>query len=133
MALATQADVAARLGRQLSAGELPRVDALVFDASALVVGYCRQDFEPAPYPATVAGVVARMAARVMAQGDVVPGLESTTEGAGPFSRGFKYGGGSSGDVWLSATDKVMLRAYRLGGGLTSVQLVGDRYDITPEA
>lgn len=133
MALATQEDVEARLGRDLDASEELRAPSLLDDASALVIGYCRQDFEPAPYPTSVAGVVARMVARALSQGSITPGLESATENAGPFSRGFKYGGGSSGDVWLSATDKTMLRGYRLGGGLTSVQLVGERYNITPEA
>jgi hypothetical protein len=132
MALATQADVVARLGRELDASETTRLSSLLEDASALVVGYARQDFEPAPYPTAVVGVVARMVTRVLSQGDIVPGLESTTEGAGPFSRGFKYGGGSSGDVWLSAADKSMLRPYRLGGGLTSVRLAGERYNVTPE-
>lgn len=133
MALATQADVEARLGRELAESEASKATSLLDDASALVVGYCRQDFEPAPYPTAVSGVVARIVIRTLGQGEIAPGVESTTEGAGPFSRGFKYAGGSSGEVFLTATDKMMLRAYRLGGGLTSVQLIGDRYDITPEA
>lgn len=129
MALATVADVEVRLGRQLSASELPSVEALILDAETLVVGYCRQEFDPVTCPTAVVVVIARMAARVVKQGDIVPGLESATEGAGPFSRGFKYGGGSSGDVWLSAADKMMLRPHRKGGGLASVQLVGERYNI----
>ena len=132
MALATQADVEARLARDLTDAELTRLPSLIDDASALVIGHCGQAFESDPVPAPVSGVVARIVARLLAQGDVTPGLESTTEASGPFSRGFKYGGGSSGDVWLSATDKTMLRPYRLGGGLSSVRLVGDRYDITPD-
>lgn len=131
MALATQADVVARLGRDLSGPEAARLPSLLADATALVAGYLGRDYTPEAYPAPVAGVVARMVVRLLAQGDVTPGLESTTEAAGPFSRGFKYGGGSSGDVYLSATDKTMLKPYRLGGGLSSVQLVGDRYEITP--
>ena len=131
MALATQADVEARLGRDLTEAEAARLPSLLGDASVLVAGYLGREYAPELYPAPVAGVVARMVARVLAQGAVTPGLESTTEAAGPFSRGFKYGGGSSGDVYLSATDKTMLRPYRLGGGLSSVQLVGDRYDVTP--
>ena len=133
MALATQVDVEARLARALTDAEVTRLPSLLDDASALVIGYCGQAFEPDPVPSPVSGVVARMVARLLAQGEVTPGLESTTEAAGPFSRGFKYGGGSSGDVYLSATDKTMLRPYRLGGGLSSVQLVGERYSITPEA
>lgn len=133
MALATQEDVEARLARDLTEAEAARLPSLLDDASALVAGYLGRTYTPELYPAPVAGVVARMVARLLAQGDVTPGLESATETSGPFSRGFKYGGGSSGDVWLSATDKTMLRPYRLGGGLSSVQLVGDRYSITPSA
>lgn len=132
MALATVADVEVRLGRQVSASDLPGVEALILDASAMAAGYCRQDFDPDAVPDAVVGVVSRMVARAILQGDITPGLESTTETAGPFSRGFKYGGGSSGDVWLSAADKMMLRPHRLGGGLSSVQMVGERYNITPE-
>lgn len=133
MALATQVDVEARLGRDLDVGETARLDALLDDASALVIGHCGQDFEPSPYPAPVTGVVARMVSRLFAQGEVTPGMESFTEGAGPFNRGFKFGGGSSGDVFLSAADKTMLRPCRLGGGMRSVGIVGDRYEIAPDA
>jgi hypothetical protein len=130
MALATQADVEAALGRVLSASEVERVEFLLARSSGLVIGYTGQDFEPAPYPEAVTSVAASVVARLFQQGEIPVGLESTTEGAGPFSRGYKYGGGSSGEVWLSAADKLILRPYRRGSGLTSVQLVGERYKIT---
>lgn len=46
-ALATKADLAARLGRDITCDEDARLDALLADASALVRGYTGQDFGPA--------------------------------------------------------------------------------------
>lgn len=46
MALATIADVEARLGRPLTAGELPKAQAWLEDASALFVQRAVQQFEP---------------------------------------------------------------------------------------
>lgn len=133
MALATPEDVRAALGRDLSASETERVEFLLSRASGLVVGYTGQDFEPAPYPDAVVAVVASVVARLLQQEVASPvGVESTTEAAGPFSRGYKFAGGSSGEVWLSAADKLILKPYRVGGGLTSVRLVGDRFNITPD-
>lgn len=128
MALATQDDVEARLGRDLTESEGVQVEAALDDASAAVVGYCRQDFEPEPYPTAVVGVVAKMVARGFARGSVAAGF---TQGqtVGPFA--VQYGAGTAtGDVWLTAADKLALRPYRRGGGMSSVQLVGDRYAIT---
>lgn len=131
MALATQADVEARLGRALTADEATRIPSLLDDASALVIGWTGQDFEPAPYPDAVIGVVGGMVARAVnaaALGPVMPEQQA----AGPFSVRYPTAA-TSGDVWLSASDKIKLRPHRRGGGLTSVQMVGDRYDITPDA
>lgn len=128
MALATQVDVEAALGRPLTAAEGLRVESLLTRASALVIGFTGQDFEPAPYPATVTAVVADMAGRVFTNAaSALSDVEQ--QAAGPFSVKFSTGSTSS-SLWLTAADKMMLRPYRLGGGLSSVQLVGDRYDIT---
>lgn len=130
MALATQEDVEAVLGRPLSESETARAESLLRRASALVIGYTGQDFEPAPYPETVVEVTASMAARAVDTASAAPaGVEQQTQG--PFSVRFSSAA-SSGGPWLSASDKIMLRPHRLGGGLTSVQLVGERYDITPD-
>ena len=40
---------------------------------------------------------------------------------------------STGSPWLSKADRMALRPYRCGGGLTSVQFVSERYKITPES
>lgn len=131
MALATQADVEARLGRALEASEAARLPSLLSDTSALVIGYCGQDFEPAPYPEPVTGVVAKAVARLLLAGSsAVPFAEQ--QAAGPFSVRLSSGA-ASGDAWLTAADKLALRPYRLGGGLTTVGLVGARYEITEGA
>jgi len=125
MPLASQSDVAARLGRQLTTTELDRLPSLIDDASAMVVGYCGQDFEPGPVPVAVVGVVAKAVARVIAR--ATAGTEFTDQQtAGPFSVRFSAPA-SSGDVWLTAADKLALRPHRVGGGLRSVQSVGNRY------
>jgi hypothetical protein len=131
VALAAQPDVEARLRRDLSDAEFQSIDADLDDASAAVIGYCRQDFEPAPYPAAVVGVVAKMVARSYARSAAGDGAFVEQRNAGPF--GVRYSAGTSvGDVWLTAGDKLTLRPYRRGGGMTSVQLVGERYDILAE-
>lgn len=128
-ALAQVSDVEARLGRPLDESETARAAAILDDASATVIGYCGQDFEPAPYPSPVVGVVAKMAARALLAAQNAGGLVQQ-QMAGSFM--VQYSSAStSGDVWLTAADKLALRPHRLGGGLTSVQLVGERYEIKP--
>lgn len=132
MALATQQDVEARLRRDLTAAEELSIAADLADASAAVIGYCRQDFEPAPYPAAVVGVVAKMVARSYARTAAGPGPFAEHNTAGPF--GVRYSASSSvGDSWLTAGDRLALRPYRRGGGMVSVGLVGARYEITDES
>lgn len=131
MALATVADVEARLGRPLTVAEETRLPSLLDDASAVVIGYTRQDFEPNPYPSAVVGVVAKMVARSYGRSGAVGGEFAEQQNAGPFA--VRYSSASSeADVWLTAADKLALRPHRLGGGLSSVQAVGDRYNTSAD-
>lgn len=130
MALAATSDVEARLGRPLETTEVARVEALLDDASAAVIGYCRQDFAVPPVPTAVAGVVAKMAARALQSAAGTGGGFIQNQTAGPFGVQFSAAA-TTGDVWMTAADKLALRPHRLGGGLTSVQFVGERYEITP--
>lgn len=127
MALATQTDVEARLGRLATAAEAARLPSLLTDASAAVIGYCGRDFEPAPYPETVTGVVAKMVVRTLLAGEANAFVDQ--QSAGPFSVRYNVNA-SSGDVYLTKADKLALRPHRFGGGLSSIGLVGDRYCIT---
>jgi hypothetical protein len=131
MALAEQEDVEARLRRDLTTAEALSIDADLEDASAEVIGYCGQDFEPSPYPLVVVGVVAKMVARSYARTSGSTGGFAEQQTAGPFA--VRYSADSSvGDVWLTKGDKLALRPYRRGGGMTSVQLVGERYNIVED-
>lgn len=131
MALATNADVEARLGRDLTEAEEGRAEALLDDASAIVIGYCGTDFEPPPYPSAVVGVVAKMVARTLSRGEVTGGEFAEQQNAGPF--GVRYSSASSaGDMWLTAADKLALRPWRRGGGMVSVGLVSERYDFADD-
>lgn len=207
MALATQADVEARLGRVATAAEVARLPSLLEDADAAVIGYCGTDFESilraatieadddivtltethglsvgdrvkftaltggtgitvgtryfvnalpstetftasatdggasvnitvdataatyVRYPKAVVGVVAKMVARALERAGSTVGSFVDQQNAGPF--GVRYSASTSdGDVWLTKGDKLALRPHRQGGGLTSVGLVGERYEIT---
>jgi hypothetical protein len=131
VALAEQTDVEARLRRNLTTAEALSIEADLDDASAEVIGYCRQDFA-ASVPDAVKGVVAKMVARSYARTASSAGSFAEQQTNGPF--GIRYSSASSvGDSWLTAGDKLALRPYRLGGGMASVQLVGERYDITEES
>lgn len=131
MALANQADVEAILGRPLTPAELARLDALVAQASALVMGHLGCPTIQDPPPDAIRYVVAAMVARILsagsAAGGTVTGVEQ--ESAGIFSRKFTTDA-SSGSPWLTKADRIALRPFRCGG-LISVQLVGERYTITP--
>lgn len=122
MAYATTSDVADRLGRPLTAAELPRVQVLLEDAAALIDAHtdgALVDLDP--LPSAPGRVSALMVARVLATADIPAGLESQT--VGPF--GVRFGAGyTSGGVWLSATDKTMLRSWRASA--VSVQLESER-------
>lgn len=122
MTLAILADVELHLGRPLTSSETAKVEAQLNEASDLVIGYTRQDFEPAPYPGAVTRVVAGMVGRSFDQSSVTPGIDQIS--TGPFSTHFTAAA-TSGDVWISASDKIKLRPYRRS--VTSVQLYGERY------
>jgi hypothetical protein len=128
MALAYDTDVEARLGRDLTAAEDEQVDTLLDEASDLVIGYCHTDFEPGnPYPEPVTRVVAGMVARTLLA-SAVDDPFTEQQANGPFSR-TRSAAATTGDVWLTGADKIKLRPYRVGGGLSSAQLVGERYTI----
>lgn len=122
--LAIQEDVVDRLGRPLTTEEATRVDALIREASALVIGYLGGDPTPADMPIapdSVVIVVSRMVARLIQQQTSVVGAESQSQTSGPFQFTTNYTPGStSGGPWLAAQDKIMLRPYRVGGGVGSL-------------
>jgi hypothetical protein len=124
--LATPDDVAARLGRPLTPAEQAAVDGLIDEASALVIGYLGCDpSDPGPVPASVTVVVSRMVARALQQAEAAStptgGEQAVTNTVGPFSQTRQFFAGStSGQPWLSASDKIALRPYRCDGKAYSV-------------
>jgi hypothetical protein len=129
---AMAADVEDRLGRDLTDGETARLDALLEDAAATVFGYLGDCWTAdSDVPSPIIGVIAKVVTRSLERGG---GTEAfvTNQSAGPFTVGYSAAA-TGGDVWLTASDKLALRPYRCGGGLVSVQLVGERYDIDDES
>lgn len=112
-ALASSADVVARLGRNLTTDETARVGGLLEEASVMVEGWIR--CVPDPVPDAVKIVVSRMVARVFATGEgggVEPGVSQIQATMGIFgvTRGFSSDA-TSGGVWLTKQDKATLRPY----------------------
>lgn len=105
-----------------SDGSPERVEALLNEASALVVGHL--GYEPEPVPEAVALVTARMVARVLESPKTPMGAESTSYTAGPFATSVSFTqGASGGSPWLTVSDKVALRPYvRRRGGVYSITM-----------
>lgn len=124
--LTDQAGVEGALGRDLTAGEEAKVDALIDEAGDLLHGYLSIDYRAeTSVPDAVGRVAARIVARSFEQAESVGvfGAESTTDQAGPFSQTRRFAAGStSGSVWLDAKDKLKLRPFRVGGGFRSVSV-----------
>lgn len=120
--LATVEDVGARLGEPVGDADIPRVEGLIEEASALVEAHLGKTFEVVPD--TVRIVVSRMVARVLQAPTDGFHTESSSFTAGPFSKNVKYSaGGSGGAPWLTAVDRKMLRPFgSRRGGVWSVEM-----------
>lgn len=126
MAMATQVDVEAWLGRPLTTAEASRVDALLARADALITGHLGCPELPDPLPDVLRWTAAEMAARLF----VSAGTAGVQQVSADDASVMFTADASSGSPWLSRADKLALRPYRCGGGLTSVQFVSDRYNVT---
>jgi hypothetical protein len=121
--LATEADVVARLGRDLSDTEEERLPGLLEEASLLVEGYLGVVYtEDDVIPEAVVVVVSRIVARAF----TAPNQQLLPEGArsataGIYSVSF---GGDRTNLWLSKADKLSLR--NLFSGMNSIPLKSDR-------
>lgn len=114
VALADNADMVARLGRALSTDETAAVGGLLTEASALVVGYLRRDWDAlTDVPGAVRVVVSRMAARALTGASNIPaGAESYGSSLSVMSHTVKLGPDVvMGSVWLSRVDKTTLAPY----------------------
>ncbi|MEU2106491.1 hypothetical protein [Nocardia sp. NPDC019255] len=122
MALATQADVEAALGRPLTMEEAALVANQLDEASDLVLGYLR--CPPAtPTPDAITRVVAAMVVALIRRPATQPANADQLT-AGPYGMRFTEGS-TSGGPWLTAALKMRLAPYRCS--MVSVPLVSERY------
>lgn len=122
-ALASSADVVARLGRNLTTDETARVGGLLEEASVMVEGWMR--CVPDPVPDAVKIVVSRMVARVLAVGGAdnapEPGVSQLQATMGIFGVNRSYSSdATSGGVWLTRQDKATLRPFGRRGRVGNV-------------
>lgn len=119
VALASDADVSARLGRALTADDADRIAGLLDEASAAVIAHLGA-IPGAPVPDAVVIVVSRMVARVLSA-PAPAGVANDAQTMGPF--GFTRGytpDATSGGVWLTRQDKAMLRPHTTRGRVQNV-------------
>jgi hypothetical protein len=125
VALATQADVEAILGRELTEAEAALVSSQLDEASDLVLGYLRCPTLAVPTPEAIVRVVAAMVASVITRPTSQPyGADQLT--AGPYSVRYTEGS-TSGGPWLTAALKMRLAPYRCGS-MVSVPMVSERFE-----
>lgn len=123
MTLATQADVAKALRRDLTSQEEEGVDSLLDEASDLVEGYliCPP---PEPTPDPIKRVVAAMVAAVFDRATATPANADTVT-AGKYSMRYVEGS-TSGGPWLTAALKMRIKRWRCS--MVSVPLVSERFE-----
>lgn len=115
MALATEGDVEAALGRSLTSTESDAVGAMLNTASDLVVGYLGRT--PNPVPGPVARVVADMVAAVISKPSITvadynaSGYNQSREAAGVH---VGMESATTSGPWLTKALKMRLRPYRRG-------------------
>lgn len=122
MALATRADVEAALRRSMQPDQ--DVDALLEEASDLVVGYLHPCQIPSPTPPAISRVVASMVATALSRAPGMP-VAATNATAGQYSVAFAAES-TSISVYFTNALKQRLRPYRCGNGMVSVQLASER-------
>lgn len=116
-ALATQTDVETALkviapDRTLTADEIAALDALIGEATDLVVGYLHPSSVPTPTPPAITRVVASMVAVALTRPKgMLP--ETTQLTADVFSASFAPGATSPG-LYLTHSMKQRLAPYRTG-------------------
>lgn len=124
MALAQTTDVAAALGRALTADEATRADFLLEEASDLVVGYLRCEQLPFPCPSAVVRATASMVAAVFTRPAALP-QDAEQVNAGVYGVRFATGSTSNGP-WLTKGIRERLDPYR-SGSVVSVPMRSERY------
>lgn len=123
MTLAIQDDVRAALRRDLTASEELGVEALIEEASDLVLGYLHPYQIPVETPGPITRVVAAMVAAVLNRPTaILPDTQSLTADA--YGVTFAAGATSPGP-YLTESFKKRLRPYR--PGIVAVELGSEQY------
>jgi hypothetical protein len=124
----TKPDVEARLRRTLDGDEVSQLDGETDEASALVEGYLRVEYDvDNPAPLAVIVVTSRVIARMIGDTGAFPAqADSLSRGMGPFSATTHLVADStSGGPWLTKSDKMALAPFRVG--VVSVPLTREGY------
>ncbi|WP_255800760.1 hypothetical protein [Mycobacteroides abscessus] len=121
-ALADQADVEARLRRDLTADEVEWLPGVLDEASALVSAYCGdRAFEPVPDRVRI--VTSRVAARALT--GRTDSATAITNAAHVFSQTVTLNAdAANGGVWLTKADKLALHRWAVSGKAFSVDISG---------
>lgn len=123
MALATEDDVAAALGRQLTDAERGAASALLETATDLVTGYLHPCPIPTPTPAAISRVIADMVAAVFSR---PAGVLANTSDLSADIYGVKFAEGSTSPTpYLTAALRERLAPYACTG-FVSMPLVSER-------
>lgn len=133
MAWPTNADIALRLARDLSAAEEAQADLLLEQAIAAVADACGLDDDWAaaltPIPAALAGLVIELVARTMA---VPIGVRSTQEQLGQYSHTESYPDAFAGGLQLTDVEERRARRIVFGSNTATTRaesILNDVYDL----
>jgi hypothetical protein len=123
MALVDTADIAARLGRDLTADETTQAESLIVFASALIADAVGEEdpWEPDPVPAIVTHVAVEIISRAMLNPQ---GLKSSSETLGAHSFAATY---ADAGLAMTKAEELLLRRAVIGSvsGSTRVRSVAD--------
>ena len=107
---AAQADVEARLRRDLTSDEASYIDEMLEEASVLVSEHCGRDFDPVPDAVRLA--TSRIVARALIAPSGNEGTQAFTGQAGPYQQiRTLTRDASSGNVYLNSVDRRYLRRW----------------------
>lgn len=124
MLLATLEDVEYAMGAVLSGTDRLRMDRLLHQANALVLGYLRmpEPSDPAAIPEVLRETVIEITLRAHGAAATPPGVRR--QSTGPFSIEWTDQA-SQGGIYLTDADRMVLAPYRRSG--MSVPLTSERY------
>lgn len=120
MAFAASTDVAARLGRDLTAAETTSVGFLLDAATEVICVHLDREYEQVdPVPPVLEGICVSMVLRALANPS---GLSSRSETIGAYSHSETYRRDVGSDVSMTPTERDLARRAFYGSNLKTVRL-----------